>query len=306
MEKFKFSKSQVIGIFVLLTLIAVFVVINFLKGQDIFNRNVKYFTVFKNVEGLTATSPIYIRGLKVGSVEDIEYNNVKDVFVLRISVKSDYAIPSNSVAELYSSDIMGGKAVRIELGDANTHLESKDTIKGVFIPDMITMLSSEIMPLKEMASELLGNMNKTINNINTLFDSTSVDNLKNSIEKFNRTMSNAQKLSDALAKSSPELEEMLANLNILSGSLKDGAGDIKSSLSNINQITTTLSEAELEATIENLKNLIAKMQDPNGTIGKLLTTEDMHNSLNTLLKDVDILVNKISENPKKYIKISVF
>jgi ABC-type transport system involved in resistance to organic solvents, periplasmic component len=87
MEKFKFSKSQVIGIFVLLTLIAVFVVINFLKGQDIFNRNVKYFTVFKNVEGLTATSPIYIRGLKVGSVEDIEYNNVKDVFVLRISVK---------------------------------------------------------------------------------------------------------------------------------------------------------------------------------------------------------------------------
>jgi ABC-type transport system involved in resistance to organic solvents, periplasmic component len=201
---------------------------------------------------------------------------------------------------------MGGKAVRIELGDANTHLESKDTIKGVFIPDMITMLSSEIMPLKEMASELLGNMNKTINNINTIFDSTSVDNLKNSIEKFNRTMSNAQKLSDALAKSSPELEEMLANLNILSGSLKDGAGDIKSSLSNINQITTTLSEAELEATIENLKNLIAKMQDPNGTIGKLLTTEDMHNSLNTLLKDVDILVNKISENPKKYIKISVF
>ena len=48
------------------------------------------------------------------------------------------------------------------------------------------------------------------------------------------------------------------------------------------------------------------MQDPDGSLGKLLTDGSVYDSLDAILADVDRLVRKIEENPKKYIRISVF
>ena len=59
MKKFTLTKTQGIGLFVVVTLVAIYVVINFLKGEDIFNGRTRYCTVYQNVEGLTATSPVY-------------------------------------------------------------------------------------------------------------------------------------------------------------------------------------------------------------------------------------------------------
>jgi hypothetical protein len=41
-------------------------------------------------------------------------------------------------------------------------------------------------------------------------------------------------------------------------------------------------------------------------VGKLLSTDSLHNSVNDLVKDIDELVERITENPKKYIRVSVF
>lgn len=306
MEKFKLSKAQAIGLFVLLTLVAIFVVINFLKGQDLFNKHTKYYTVYQDVEGLTATGPVYIRGLKVGMVESIKYNNITDKFIVKLSVKSDYLIPQNSVAEIYSADILGGKSVRINLGNSNLQAQDNDTIQGSYIPDMVSMLTSEIVPIKEQVVALMSNMNHTLNNINSLLDSTAKANLQQSFLNLNKTLRNAEVLSKSLNDMSPELKEMITNLNTLSKGLSDGSEDIKSSLKNINDITTQLSQTELKETIHNLNQLLVKIQDPNGSVGKLLTTDSMHNSVDSLVQDVNKLVKRITENPKKYIKISVF
>ena len=48
------------------------------------------------------------------------------------------------------------------------------------------------------------------------------------------------------------------------------------------------------------------MNDPDGTIGKLFVDNSVYDSVDALLSDVDILVKKIQENPKKYIRLSVF
>lgn len=306
MEKFKLSRVQAIGLFVLLTFVAIFVVINFLKGQDLFNKNTKYYTVFQDVEGLTATGPVYVRGLKVGTVESIRYNNVQDNFLVRLSVKSDYVIPINSEAEIYSADILGGKSVRIRFGNSNIHAQENDTLRGIYAPDMISMLTSEIGPIKEQATALMNNMNTTLNNINTLLDSTSRANLQQSFHHLNKTLRNAELLSKSLNEMSPDLKEMVANLNLLSEGLSEGSADIRSSLKNINEITTQLSQAQLKETVDNLRTLLEKIQDPNGSLGKLLYSDDLHNSVDTLVKDVDNLIKRITENPKKYIKISVF
>jgi phospholipid/cholesterol/gamma-HCH transport system substrate-binding protein len=127
-----------------------------------------------------------------------------------------------------------------------------------------------------------------------------------SLANLNRTLANAAQLSNSLNGISPELEGIVANLEILSKGLAGSAGDIQGSLENVNEITSQLSQAQLGAAVESLKSLVEKLQDPNGSVGKLLATDSLHSSVNALLKDLDILVQRITENPKKYIKVSVF
>ena len=80
MEKLGLSKVQAIGLFVLLTLIATFAVVNFLRGEDIFKRSTTYYANFEKVDGLVVTGPVNLKGLKVGMVEAIEYNMETDIF----------------------------------------------------------------------------------------------------------------------------------------------------------------------------------------------------------------------------------
>jgi phospholipid/cholesterol/gamma-HCH transport system substrate-binding protein len=306
MEKFRLSRMQAIGLFVLLTLIATFAVINFLRGEDIFNRSSSYYAVYDQVDGLTVTGPVYLRGYKVGMVEDITYNPQQNNFEVELKVKSQFEIPVNSTAEVYSADIMGARAVRINIGDSEQILESGDTLASAIQPDMISTVMGQIEPLKEQAVELMATMNRTLESVDKLLDSTSRAEIQSSLKHLNRTLANAASLSRTLDNISPELVEIVKNLEVLSKGLGESTDEIKGSLENVNAITSSLSKAELDKTIESLRNLSEKLQDPNGSVGKLLSTDSLHNAVNTLINDVDKLVKGISENPKKYIKVSVF
>ena len=306
MEKFRLSRMQAIGLFVLLTLIATFAVINFLRGEDIFNRSSTYYAVYDQVDGLTVTGPVYLRGYKVGMVEDITYNPQQNNFEVELKVKSQFEIPVNSTAEVYSADIMGARAVRINIGDFRQILESGDTLASAIQPDMISTVMGQIEPLKEQAVELMATMNRTLESVDKLLDSTSRAEIQSSLKHLNRTLANAASLSRTLDNISPELVEIVKNLEVLSKGLGESTDEIKGSLENVNAITSSLSKAELDKTIESLRNLSEKLQDPNGSVGKLLSTDSLHNAVNTLINDVDKLVKGISENPKKYIKVSVF
>lgn len=306
MEKFRLSRMQAIGLFVLLTLIATFAVINFLRGEDIFNRSSSYYVVYDQVDGLTVTGPVYLRGYKVGMVEDIAYNPQQNNFEVELKVKSQFEIPVNSTAEVYSADIMGARAVRINIGDSEQILESGDTLASAIQPDMISTVMGQIEPLKEQAVELMAAMNRTLESVDKLLDSTSRAEIQSSLKHLNSTLANAASLSRTLDNISPELVEIVKNLEVLSKGLGESTDEIKGSLENVNAITSSLSKAELDKTIESLRNLSEKLQDPNGSVGKLLSTDSLHNAVNTLINDVDKLVKGISENPKKYIKVSVF
>ena len=306
MEKFKLSRMQAIGLFVLLTLIATFAVVNFLRGEDLFNKSTKYYASFTNVDGLTVTGPVYLRGLKVGMVEAIEYNHDKDIFEVEFKVKSDFNIPIDSKAEIYSADLLGTMAMRVSLGQEKVYAKAGDTLATAIVPDMVSSITAQIAPIAEQAAVLMESMNQTLTSVNKLLDSTAREDLQGTFAGLNKTMSNAARLSGELNAIAPELKEMVANLNVLSEALGKSAGDIQGTMANVNSITAQLSQAELDKVVENLKTLLEKLQDPNGSVGKMLSTDALHNDIDNLLKDVDTLVKRITEEPKKYIKVSVF
>ncbi|OJV19554.1 MAG: hypothetical protein BGO30_06700 [Bacteroidetes bacterium 41-46] len=304
--KLKLTKEQKTGLFALVTLIATYFMINFLKGQDFFNKNNIYFVKYENVEGLTPTGPVYFKGHKIGTVESIVYIKESGNFIAKFKVKADYPIPSNSVAMIYSADLLGSKAVKIVPGDSQQILNHKDTLASGMEEGLVEMLVSEILPLKDSINTLLSSLNTTVKGINQILDEKGQANIKSIIAGLNRTIKNFETISSNLGESGPEITATLENLKNLTAKLDVAAEPLGKTVSNLSEITDSLAAADLAATIGSLKTLLDELRNPQGSIGKLMATDSLHNSVNTLVKNLDDLIENINNNPKKYIKITVF
>ena len=306
MGKLSLNKSQRIGLFVVIALVALYAVIKFLKGEDLFNSRRSFYAITESVEGLTVTSPVYIRGLKVGSIEKIEYDATSDSFAIIFNIKSEYTIAENSVAEIYSSDILGGKSLRIALGNATIAAKAGDTLKCATVPDMMSLISEEIVPMKEQVSQLLGNMNTTFANLNDILNAEAKENIASSLENLNASLKNMEHISENIGDLTPHIAEIVRNLDTLSADLSRSAPQMQSIIENIERVSDELASAELDATMDSIRELVTKLQNPEGSVGKLLSTGSLHDSVDSLINNLNNFVEKMSENPKKFIKISVF
>ncbi|PKO96474.1 MAG: hypothetical protein CVU12_05170 [Bacteroidetes bacterium HGW-Bacteroidetes-7] len=304
--KLKLTREQKIGLFAIITLASIYVVVNYLKGKDLFSSTNTYYTVYNNVEGLNSTGPVYIRGLKVGTVESVDYLQEKDEFIVKLKVKSGYNIPDNSVAEIYSVDLLGTKALRVNIGDSKTYLKDKGSMQSITEEGLVDMLKSQFLPLKDQISDLVATLNSTIENVNGIFDADAKKNIATSLENLSKTLAGTKAIVQNLEKSGPEITQLISNINSLSGELTQSTQKLNYGLDNIGEITDSLKTADLAGTVKSLKELLEQMNNPQGTVGKLLSTDSVHNSIEQLIRDLDILIKNITENPKKYIKISVF
>ena len=300
------NRSQKIGLFVVIALVALYASIKFLKGEDLFNSRRSFCTVTGSVEGLTVTSPVYIRGLKVGSIEKIEYNIQTDSFAITFNVKSEYKVADNSVAEIYSSDILGGKSLRIALGNSPETAKAGDTLECTTVPDMMSLLSEEIGPMKEQVSRLLDNMNTTFSNLNEILDEKARQDISASLSNLNSPLENREEITGTINDITPQIKEVVQNMDSLSASLSGSAPQLQSIIENLDRVSGAIADADVAAAIKSVRELADRLQDPEGSVGKLLSTDSLHNSVDSLVMNLNNFVKKMSENPKKFIKISVF
>lgn len=73
---------------------------------------------FLKVGGLTNGSDVRVNGIKVGTVNDLQLDPETFDAVVSMSIREDVAIPTDSVAGIGSSGIIGGKFVSIQPGGA--------------------------------------------------------------------------------------------------------------------------------------------------------------------------------------------
>ena len=76
----RYSKEFKIGFFVVTVLVASFFLINYLRGEDIFNREIEVSSRYSEVDGLVASAPVYIKGYKAGKVSEVIYDSETDDF----------------------------------------------------------------------------------------------------------------------------------------------------------------------------------------------------------------------------------
>ena len=306
MIEMKYSKELKIGAFFVTVLVMSFFLINFLRGEDLLNREIEVSARYDDLGGLTESAPVYIKGYKAGKVTDILYNKVNGDFLVTCSILKEFIIPEDSKMTIYGVDIMGGKGIRIDLGSSDTPVADGGELCSSSEPALLDGLAASVTPLIEKVGNTLDSLSVTVAGVNRLLSPENEQMISRTLGHMEKTVSEVKTIAASIGGKSAELNAFIDNLSVLSDRFVVIAEKVDTTIGDVSSVVSSLDDSDLEGVISSLHLLLENLNDPDGSIGKLLVDDSVYDSIEELLTDIDILVRKIQENPKKYLKISVF
>jgi len=145
---------------------------NYLKGENLLSSSRVFYTEYKNVEGLVASTPVTISGLPVGKVLDISFKeDGSGKLVVKLLVDSDFEFSKNSSAELYETGLIGGKAIAIVPAfDDAENAGDGDYLKGGKKAGLTDLVNQRLTPLQDKIENMMLSADALLKNINDVFD----------------------------------------------------------------------------------------------------------------------------------------
>ena len=293
----KISKEFKLGIFVVVVLAAAFVVINVLRGTDIFGREITLSGRFDDVESLVASAPVQIRGYAAGRVEKVEYDPQQDNFLVVCSIDKRFRIPSDSRMMLYSTSIMGGKGIRIEYGESGDVAVDGAQLTTGSAPDLMSTLSGGAGVLLDRIGKAVDTLTLALSGVNSLLDERNRAMVSDAIAHLNSTLASANSLAGELGGKSAEINNLVDNLSSLSDRLAPLADSIMATARNAAAITGELADSDISGAVSNLNDALSGI---SGVV------DNLNAPLTKILNDADSLLNEVKKQPGKFIKVTVF
>lgn len=291
------KKEVKIGIYAVIILLCAWAGIRFLSGIDVFGRTRTYTAHYESVSGLQDAAAIVINGVKVGQVTGVEVNQESGGVDVTLSVSSDFDIPKDSEAVMFSAGLMGGKSIEIKMGEATEYLANGDAIQTNIQLDMFDTLANELGDIKGRVVTLLDNLNQTISGVDSLVGDNS-KNITLAIANLNAVMSDLKR------------SNIIGNIDSFCHTLNQNGPKLDSIVTNINTVSKSLSDQnlgeKLNKAIAEVDALLTKINSGQGSLGNLVSDEKLYKELAQASQNLSTLLADLKENPKRYINVTVF
>lgn len=304
--KFKHSKEFAIGLSVIAALVVVYFGIEYLKGNNVFTPANYYYSSYTNVAGLAQSAPVTLNGYKVGMVREIayEYDNPGHVKV-QMSLDKELQLPKGTVAVL-ATDMLGTATIELRLGKGAEMLHSGEKIPGENALGLMGSVTNDILP---NVGQILPRIDSLIASLNMLVNDPA---LKSSLGHLDAAMDNIEKGSTQLSRAmnamptlATDATAVLHNAKSISSNLQIIAGDLTAVSGQLKAMPLQSTMQNLEQTSQSLKELLAKMNSPQSSLGMLMNDPGLYNNLNNASASLDSLLIDVKKNPKRYISIKL-
>ena len=276
---------------------------SYLKSNDIFVGDRTFYAIYSDVEGVVNGTPVTINGFPVGSIQKISFTKNNDLLV-KFRIENDIQFSINSVAQIYETGLIGGKALAIiPAYDNKRNAVDNDTLNSSIAPGLTDLVNKKITNLQVKIESMVVSADSVLNNINKVFDDSTKNNLKTSVSNFNQT-----------------IIDLKTTSNSIKDIVKNNQSDIDSSIKNIknftedfSQISNKLNQAQIDETFknfkissENLTKILNEINSGNGTMGQIVKNDSLFKNLNKASESIDLLLEDIRLNPYRYIHFSIF
>lgn len=297
----KHTREIKIGILAAVCIFLLFFGLNFLKGVNIFSPTNSYHGTFVNLHNLEEQAAVYIRGHKVGQVDNIHYDFTRDsAFTVDISINRDIVLPQGTQMALVSDGLLSGMAIELQLPEQSTITNDQLPIaKGSFIP---TIYVPGLM--ESVQGELIAHVDAAIQSVDSLVASLQLqvqgDHLKN-------TLSNVDRVTSDLTGVSADLKR------VVNTRVPTIVNNADKAFANLNDITSDLQKADLAATVarvdtavDGINTFIADVRSQEGTLGQLIYNKSLYDHIDATVVSADSLLVDLKAHPKRYVQVSVF
>ena len=149
------TKEVQIALVAIVGIVVLFFGLSFLKGLNLFSNSNAYYVKFDNIGGLSASSPVYARGYRVGVVKQIIYDfeNASDI-VAEVELNERMKLPVGTAATL-ESDMLGNIKINLNFPEAiNGMMQMGDTIDGTVNAGIMTKAAALIPSIEQMLPKL--------------------------------------------------------------------------------------------------------------------------------------------------------
>ena len=292
-----FTKEVKIALAGIIGIVVLFFGLQYLKGLSIFSADASYYVTFDDVSGLSASSPVYANGYKVGVVKDIVYDySPSGKSVAELGLDKQMQLPRGSRAEL-ASDLLGNIKINIILGDNPINLLSVgDTIVGGLEAGVMSQVTQMIPAIEQMLPKL----DSILSSLNQLLADPALSN----------TLHNVEGMTANLNATSRDLHSLSAHLNRDVPAMMTKTNGV---LDNTQQLTANLAGIDVEGmtqkvnqTLANVEQMTQKLNSNEGTLGLLMRDASLYNNLTSTAASADSLLIDFKAHPKRYINFSVF
>jgi phospholipid/cholesterol/gamma-HCH transport system substrate-binding protein len=330
------SKEARIGILATLAIFAAVWGYKFLKSEAIIDRALLISVDFDNVEQITKSSPVFFRGVPIGSVKDFQFQpnkGMKPTIILKIN--QNPGIPKDAIVALFNNGALAGKAIELRFDkpcvDGNC-AETGDYLRGISVgmlesmlgkPDAIDPYMMKLQngmrgvydTIKYDMSQPDNEVGKSLRDIQatlaSLRASTAALNqvMAASAGSLNSAMKNVATITENLKNNNDKISGMFASANEVASKANtvdfskinkatEGVGQ------NLDELKKTLNETQ--ATLKTLNSTFQKVSSGEGTVGQFVTNDSVYNSLNQTLLHTNALMQDLRLNPRRYINLNPF
>lgn len=294
MKKINKSPRELwVGLLGILALAMIYMLINFFKGVSIFNEGDKYYARFHDIGEIVKSSPVYINGYKVGNVSDITYDfkEVNNVYI-EMSLDKRLQIPQGSYAMIVNKTL-GSSTINLVMSQKEVFLQPGDTLYGTLNAGAI----HEAGKMLPQITSLLPKVDSILVSLNNVLSNPALNNSVNNIEQLTIQMNRTTALlNNILSEDIPQATDKLIEIE----------DDLLQVSSQLSEVDYTKLMNSLEASISNIHQITASLNNGEGTAGMLLKDSTLYTRLNETCEAATMLLEDLRENPKKYVHFSVF
>lgn len=283
-----------------------------MKGNSIFSSETVLYARYSRVDGLGVSKPVLINGFQIGRVDQLTLQP-NGTIVATLKIKGKYDIPKNTIARLESTDLLGGKAIVMDLGNDRNYAVDGDTLNA----NVEKGLMETVQPVQKKAEQIIAKMDSILTSVNSILNPNFQKNVDKSFTSIASTLgaleATSKKVDALVGSESSKLSSILSNVEAITVNFKNNGAKIDGILNNLNSVTDKMAALNFKQTIDNankavadLQVMVSDMKAGKGSLGKLLNDEEMYKNLTSASKNLDNLMIDLKANPKRYVHFSVF
>jgi len=280
---------------------------NFLKGQNLLDSGSRTFKVeYARIGGLSKSSAVTINGLKVGKVDNIEFDTSAEKrgqLLVTFIVDNEFEFSKRSIVKIYSPNPLSGSNLAIIPNYEGDMAISGDLLQGEIEESLFTSIGERLNPLQQKIESVIVKTDSLFGGLNKVLNDNTISGVNTSIANLSATIIDIRKTIEAVNSMVADNQE---NLKITIENTRNITTNFSKVSENINAVDFKGIIAKADQAVGNFNEMAKKINAGEGTLGQLLNDKRMYDNLEAATGELEQLLRDIKLNPKRYIHFSVF